>query len=108
MMVSYVVSLVRKKGIYDKLSKIEKLFEKLRRRPTPANVLFDEIDKLLKAYHFKSRQPSGGSSHFTYTHPELPDIVTIAKHGNKVKAVYIRTAINAIEKALELCGGQEK
>jgi len=90
------------------LSQIEKLFEKLRRRPTPTDVLFDDVDKLLKAYHFKSRYPSGGSSHFTYTHPELPKIVTIAKHGNKVKAVYVRNAIYAIEKVLELYGGYEK
>ena len=90
------------------MSQIEKLFEKLRRRPTPTDVLFDEVDRLLKAYHFKSRHPSGGSSHFTYAHPELLDIVTIAKHGNKVKAGYVRNAINAIEKVLELCGGQEK
>jgi len=37
------------------LSKIEKLFKKLSRRPTPADVLFDEVDKLLKAYNFKLR-----------------------------------------------------
>ena len=87
------------------MSQIEKLFEKLSRKPTPTGVLFDEVDKLLKAYHFKSRKPAGGSSHFTYTHPELPDIITIAKHGNKVKAGYVRIAIHAIEKVLELYGG---
>jgi len=38
------------------LSQIEKLFEKLTRKPTPADILFDDVDKLLRAYNFKSRQ----------------------------------------------------
>jgi len=41
------------------LSKIEKLFEKLERRPTPSDILFDEVDKLLRAFDFIRRQPSG-------------------------------------------------
>lgn len=90
------------------MSKIEKLFKKLSRRPTPADVLFDEVDKLLKAYNFKLRQPTGGSSHYTYTHHDLPDILTIAKNKNKVRAVYVRSAIKSIEKLLELHGGGEK
>jgi predicted RNA binding protein YcfA (HicA-like mRNA interferase family) len=90
------------------LSHIEKLFEKLSRKPTPADALFDDVDKLLRAYNFKSRQPSGGSSHYTYTHPDLPYIVTIAKHGNKVKAAYVRMAIRAVEEVLGLYGGKEK
>jgi len=90
------------------LSQIEKLFEKLSRRPTPTDVLFDDVDRLLRAYNFKTRQPSSGSSHYTYTHPDLPDIVTIAKHGNKVKAAYVRMAVRAVEKVLDLHGGKEK
>jgi predicted RNA binding protein YcfA (HicA-like mRNA interferase family) len=88
------------------LSQIEKLFEKLSRKPTPADILFDDVDKLLRAYNFKSRQPSGGSSHYTYTHPDIPDIVTVAKYGNKIKAVYIRIVIRTIKKLLELQGGE--
>jgi len=89
------------------LSQIEKLFEKLSRKPTPADALFDDVDKLLRAFNFKSRQPSGGSSHYTYTHPDIPDIVTVAKHGNKIKAVYIRIVIRTIKKLLELQGGEK-
>ena len=89
------------------MSQIEKLFEKLSRKPTTADILFDDVDKLLRAYNFKSRQPSGGSSHYTYTHPDIPDIVTVAKHGNKIKAVYIRIVIRTIKKLLELQGGEK-
>ena len=91
-----------------KLSQIEKLFKKLSRRPTPTDVLFDDVDKLLKAYNFNSRQPSGGGSHYTYTHPDLQDILTIAKSGNRIKAPYVRIAIGAIDKLLDLYGGKEK
>ncbi|MBN1971119.1 MAG: type II toxin-antitoxin system HicA family toxin [Candidatus Delongbacteria bacterium] len=90
------------------MSQIEKLFEKLGRKPTPTDVLFDDVDRLLRAYNFKSRHPSGGGSHYTYTHPDLPDIVTVAKHGNKIKAAYVRAAVKAIEKVLDLHGGKEK
>lgn len=87
------------------MSQIEKLFKKLSRRPTPTDVLFDDVDKLLRAYNFKARQPSGGGSHYTYFHYDLQDIVTIAKHGNKVKAAYVRMAVRAVEKVLDLYGG---
>ena len=90
------------------MSQIEKLFEKLTRRPTTTDVLFGDIDKLLRAYNFKIRQPSGGSSHYTYLHPDLQEIVTIAKHGNKVKAAYVRMVVRAVEKVLELQGGKEE
>jgi predicted RNA binding protein YcfA (HicA-like mRNA interferase family) len=90
------------------LSQIEKLFEKLSRKPTPTDILFDDVDRLLRAYNFKTRHPSSGGSHYTYTHPDLPDIVTIAKHGNKVKAAYVRMAVRAVEKVLDLQGGKEE
>jgi len=70
------------------LSKIEKLFEKLKRRPTPSDILFNEVDKLLRAFDFIRRQPSGGSSHYIYIHPELSDYrLSIPKHKGKLKRV---------------------
>jgi hypothetical protein len=90
------------------LSQIGKLFEKLKRKPTPSDILFDKIDRLLKAYDFIQRQPSGGSSHYIYTHPKLSNYrLSIAKHGNKVKAGYVRETVNAIEKVRELYGGDK-
>jgi hypothetical protein len=88
------------------LSQIEKLFEKLKRKPTPSDILFDEVDKLLRAYGFIQRQPSGGSSHYIYIHPGLLDYrLSIARHGGKVKTGYVRETVNAIEKVKELHGG---
>lgn len=90
------------------MSQIEKLFKKLSKKPTPTNVSFIEVDRLLKAYNFRARQPSKGSSHYTYVHSDLGDILTIAKNGNKVKAPYVRLAVKAIEKLLNLPGGKER
>lgn len=91
------------------MSKIEKLFEKLKRRPTPSDILFEEVDKLLRAFDFFRRQPSGGSSHYIYIHPELSDYrLSIPKHKGKVKTGYVRETVNAIEKVKELHGGNEK
>jgi predicted RNA binding protein YcfA (HicA-like mRNA interferase family) len=88
------------------LSQIEKLYEKLNRKPTPSDILFEEADRLLKAYGFIQRQPSGGSSHYIYIHPELPNYkLTIAKHGGKIKTGYVRATIDAIERVKELYGG---
>lgn len=88
------------------MSQIEKLYKKINRKPTPSDILFDEVDRLLKAYGFVQRQPSGGSSHYIYSHPELSNYyLTIAKHGNKIKTGYVRATIEAIERVRELYGG---
>jgi predicted RNA binding protein YcfA (HicA-like mRNA interferase family) len=88
------------------LSQIEKLYKKFKRKPIPTDILFDEADRLLRAYGFVQRQPSGGSSHYIYTHPELPDYqLSIAKHGGKIKKGYVRASIVAIERVKELYGG---
>ncbi len=88
------------------LSQIEKLFKKFKRRPIPTDLLFKDADRLLKAHGFTRRQPSGGSSHYIYTHPELQNIrLTIARDGNKIKKGYARNVVNAIVMAQELFGG---
>ncbi|HHW92719.1 MAG TPA: type II toxin-antitoxin system HicA family toxin [Firmicutes bacterium] len=88
------------------MSQIAKLLEKLKRKPTPSDIPFSDVDRLLRAYGFVQRQPAGGSSHFTYTHPELTDfILTIARHGGKVKKGYVRKTVEAIERVRELYGG---
>ncbi|MGI6585790.1 MAG: type II toxin-antitoxin system HicA family toxin [Lutisporaceae bacterium] len=88
------------------MSQIEKLYKKLKRKPVPSDILFDEADKLLKAHGFVQRQPSGGSSHYIYTHPNLPGYyLTIAKHGGKIKTGYVKATIDAIERVRESNGG---
>ncbi len=88
------------------MSQIEKLYEKIRRKPTPTDILFDEADRLLRAYGFIQRQPSGGSSHFIYTHSEMPGFqLTIAKHGHHLKKGYVIAIAAAIEDIREIQGG---
>ena len=91
------------------MSQIEKLYEKLKRKPTPSDILFDDADRLLKAYGFIRRQPSGGSSHFIYTHSSLKNYaLSIAKHGDKIKTGYVRATIDAVDRAREIYGGKIK
>lgn len=54
----------------------------------------------IKRYGFKCRQPGKGSSHFTYYHEELPDILPVPK-ARPIKAVYVKKAIELIEKLKE-------
>jgi predicted RNA binding protein YcfA (HicA-like mRNA interferase family) len=87
------------------VSQIGKLYNKMKRLPTPSDILFDEIDKLLRAYGFVQREPSGGS-HFVYIHSKLEGYaLTIAKHGGKVKKGYVRATIQAINMIKDLNGG---
>lgn len=88
------------------MSQIEKLYNKFNRKPIPTDILFSEADRLLRAFGFIQRQPSGGSSHYVYEHPELPDYrLTIAKHGGKIKKGYVRAIINSIDRVRELYEG---
>jgi len=85
------------------VSRIEKLYEKMKRKPTPTDITFDEIHRLLKAYGFIQKKPSSGS-HYVYVHPELEGYWTIAKN-NPMKKGYIRETIRAIDMVKELYGG---
>lgn len=69
-------------------------------RRNPKRVRFDDLDKVLTDNDFTRSQPSGGSSHYTYSHDDLPDILTIPMpHGrrNEVKRPYVKDAIRAID-----------
>lgn len=66
----------------------------------PKNVKFEKLDTLLRQHGFICRQPSGGSSHYNYYHPELPDVLTIP-YARPIKAIYVKKAIAAIEKIRE-------
>lgn len=63
----------------------------------PRDVEFKLLDRLLKKHGFKRRQPGKGSSHYTYYHHELEDILTIP-YDRPLKAVYVKKAIAAIQK----------
>ncbi|NLY66261.1 MAG: hypothetical protein GX069_01740 [Tissierellia bacterium] len=77
------------------MSTYEKLYKKIKNNPK--NVSFHEIDKLLvQVGGFIRRSPRGGSSHYTYSHDDLKEIITIPKD-RPIKAVYIKRALAAFD-----------
>lgn len=76
------------------MTKYDKLFAKITNNPK--DVSFNELNKILRRYGFKCRQPRKGSSHYTYYHPKLLDLITIPKN-RPVKAIYVKKAIAVIE-----------
>ena len=77
------------------MTKLDKLFADIVNNPK--DVRFEDIDRVLKYYGFECRNPKSGSSHYTYLHSLLPDILTIPKN-RPIKAVYVKRAIGAIER----------
>lgn len=77
------------------MTKLDKLFAEIVNNPK--DVKFEDLDKVLKYYGFERRNPKGGSSHYTYFHSSLPDILTIPKN-RPIKAVYVKKAISAIQR----------
>lgn len=60
------------------MTKLDKLFAEI--VSNPKDVKFEDLDKVLKYFGFERRNPKGGSSHYTYFHSSLPDILTIPKN----------------------------
>lgn len=71
------------------MASIDKLLERLARRPPEAD--FDDVRRLLEHFGWRQSPHHGqGTSHVTFTKPGVPDIVTIPTvHGRKVKGVYV-------------------
>jgi len=58
------------------LSKIQKLIDKIFRHPTPNDIKYDEMSKLLVVLGC-SIQRKTGTSHRHYKHPEFPKVITL-------------------------------
>lgn len=80
------------------MTKFKKHYNKIVNNPK--DIKFEDLDKILKQYGFKCRQPGKGSSHYNYYHPKLTDILTIP-HKRPIKAIYVKRAISAIESLKE-------
>lgn len=80
------------------MTKLDKLYSKIVNNPK--DVRFDDLDKILTLYGFQCRQPGKGSSHYTYHHPELANVLTVP-YARPIKAVYVKSAIEAIKKLKE-------
>lgn len=76
------------------MTRKEKLLEKIKRNPW--NVSFEELDKILRHRGFKCRQPSKGSSHYTYIKGDVR--LTLPKQ-NPMRPVYVKMVLKAIEEA---------
>jgi hypothetical protein len=55
-------------------------------------------------------QPRGGSSHYTYMHPDLPDILTVPFRKPVVKRPYVVRALAAVDtvRAIEAARKEEQ
>lgn len=77
------------------VTRADKLFASIVNNPK--DVRFEDLDKVLKSHGFSRRNPKGGSSHYTYFHPKLTDILTIPKN-KPIKAIFVKEAISAIDR----------
>lgn len=70
-------------------------------RRNTKSVRFDDLDLVLRAAEFTPRKESrGGSSHVTYTHPLMTEILTVViPHGGAtyVKEYQVKHALAAID-----------
>lgn len=74
------------------MTKYDKLYTKIVNNTK--DIDFKELDKLLRKHGFECSNP--GSSHYTYRHPELVNILTIPCK-RPVKAIYVKQVLAAIE-----------
>jgi predicted RNA binding protein YcfA (HicA-like mRNA interferase family) len=81
------------------ITSIEKLEARIRQKPTPNDIRFNELVKFMDYYGFELR-PSSGGSHRVFCHPQYDGIVSVVKpHGTSdgVKRAYIRKALEAVD-----------
>jgi hypothetical protein len=75
------------------MSKIEKLFDKVRN--SPRNVRFDEICKLSEAFGFKYKGSKG--SHTVYSKKGIPEIVNFQNVNGMAKPYQVRQFLRIVE-----------
>lgn len=71
------------------MSRIQKLIEKLYRKPIPNDMTYEEIEKLALYFGCKF-QKSGGRHPMKVIHLETGTIIPIPTHGKTVKEVYVK------------------
>ncbi|HWQ73217.1 MAG TPA: hypothetical protein VN370_12960, partial [Desulfitobacteriaceae bacterium] len=75
------------------LSKLKKLLQRIKKNPK--QVRFEELDKILLHYGFNRRQPSRGSSHYSYF--KGTKLITIPFRQPHIKSIYVEQAIELLE-----------
>lgn len=75
-----------------------KLYDQI--KSNTKNVKFDDIDTLLtKVGGFNRRNPKSGSSHYTYWHSDLREILTIPNK-TPVKECYVKKALELFDQVV--------
>lgn len=78
------------------MSKIEKLIAKIENYKSGNKIEFSDLEKYLKYSGFKKKKQNG-TSHVIFTHDLLDRPFPIPKHGNSVKEVYVKKAVELVE-----------
>lgn len=79
------------------MSQIEKLEAHMRNNSV--GVKYSDLKKVLQYYNFIERDGKG--SHVNFSHPKLKDVrdlVTVPVHNGKVKSIYVKKALDKIDK----------
>jgi len=71
------------------LSKLEKIIEKLYRKPIPNDITFLEVEKVAEHYGCIVLK-SGGRHPIKVIHKETGTVIPIPKHSKHVQEVYIK------------------
>lgn len=72
----------------------EKLYNKMKRNPQ--NIRYEELEQLLtRKGGFEVRNK--GSSHYTFSHPDLAEILTVKKEQPYLKSIYVKKALKLFE-----------
>lgn len=85
------------------ITKMHKLESRIRRKPTPTDIRFDELSKFMESKGFQLKPPGRGS-HRAFYHPAYEGIVTVSVPHNSsdgVKREYIRQALEAVDQVME-------
>lgn len=75
------------------MTKLDKLVNRILN--VPKDMRFDEVKKVLEKYGYKTEQPKGGSSHYTFR-KEGCEPITIPKH-SPIKRFYVKMVKEVVE-----------
>lgn len=75
------------------MTKLDKLVNRILN--VPKDMRFDEVKKVLEKCGYKTEQPKGGSSHYTFR-KEGCEPITIPKH-SPIKRIYVKMVKEVVE-----------
>jgi hypothetical protein len=87
------------------MSKAEKLLERMRNNPS-GDWDINDIDRICSQIPDASLDPPTRGSHFTFSHPQLQDILTIPAK-RPLKGVYVKRFLSMID-SITAEGGEVK